>query len=51
MTPEEVIEFFSPAQGTVDAVKEWLVSSGISADRIGHSVNKQVNNSPGTLLI
>jgi tripeptidyl-peptidase-1 len=44
MTPEEVIEFFSPAQTTVDVVKEWLISSGIPADRIGHSVNKQVSN-------
>jgi tripeptidyl-peptidase-1 len=43
MTPEEVIEFFSPAQTTVDVVKEWLVSSGIPAERIGHSVNKQVS--------
>lgn len=41
MTPEEVIEFFSPAHTTVDVVKEWLISSGIPADRIGHSVNKQ----------
>jgi tripeptidyl-peptidase-1 len=42
MTPEEVIEFFSPAQSTVDAINEWLVASGIAPERIGHSVNKQV---------
>lgn len=41
MTSEEVIEFFSPADSTVDVVREWLVASGISAERIGHSVNKQ----------
>jgi tripeptidyl-peptidase-1 len=42
MTPEEVIEFFSPADSTVDVVREWLIASGISEERIGHSVNKQV---------
>lgn len=44
MTPEEVVEFFSPADATVDVVREWLVASGISAERIGHSVNKQVRS-------
>ncbi|KAK0123704.1 hypothetical protein ONS95_008714 [Cadophora gregata] len=41
MTPEEVIEFFAPRQSSTDAVMDWLVSSGISADRCAPSVNKQ----------
>lgn len=46
MTPEEVIDFFAPEESTVETVKGWLISSGISAERIGHSVNKQVRHSP-----
>lgn len=42
MTAEEVINFFAPPQSSVDAVTTWLTESGISADRIGQSVNKQV---------
>jgi tripeptidyl-peptidase-1 len=42
MTTEEVVEFFAPHQSTVDAVTEWLVESGISADRFAISANKQV---------
>lgn len=42
MTAEEIVEFFAPHQSTTDAVTEWLVSSGISADRFALSVNKQV---------
>jgi tripeptidyl-peptidase-1 len=42
MTAEEVIDFFAPAQATVDAIFGWLTDSGIAAERIGHSVNKQV---------
>ena len=45
MTAEEVIDFFSPAQSSVDTVKEWLITSGIDAERIGLSVNKQVCHS------
>lgn len=41
MTSEEVIDFFAPHQASKDAVVDWLVASGISADRIGHSANKQ----------
>ncbi len=44
MTPEEVIDFFSPPQSTVDAVISWIVESGISRERIGHSTNKQVSD-------
>lgn len=42
MTPEEVIDFFTPPQSSVDAVITWLTESGISTDRIVQSVNKQV---------
>jgi tripeptidyl-peptidase-1 len=42
MTPEEIIDFFAPPQSSVNAVITWLTESGISADRIGQSVNKQV---------
>lgn len=42
MTPEEVINFFAPPQSSIDAIVIWLTESGISADRIGQSVNKQV---------
>ncbi|KAI0018743.1 subtilisin-like protein [Xylariomycetidae sp. FL0641] len=41
MTSEEVIDFFAPQQSSIDAVTDWLTSSGISKDRIGLSVNKQ----------
>jgi tripeptidyl-peptidase-1 len=42
MTAEEVIDFFSPEESTTVAVMDWLVESGISADRFALSVNKQV---------
>ncbi|KAL7940291.1 peptidase S8/S53 domain-containing protein [Trichoderma barbatum] len=41
MTAEEIIDFFSPQQDSVDTVISWLVNSGISRDRIGQSYNKQ----------
>ncbi|KUI54358.1 Tripeptidyl-peptidase sed1 [Cytospora mali] len=41
LSSAEVIEMFAPEQSSVDAVIEWLVSSGISADRISQSANKQ----------
>ncbi|KAF2223360.1 putative alkaline serine protease AorO [Elsinoe ampelina] len=40
-TAEEVTDFFAPSAETVDAVRSWLVSAGISAERIGQSANKQ----------
>lgn len=43
MTSEEVIEFFAPAQSSVDAVIDWLVSSGIGPSRISQSANKQAS--------
>jgi tripeptidyl-peptidase I len=42
MTANEVIDFFAPEQSTTEAVIEWLVESGISADRVALSANKQV---------
>jgi tripeptidyl-peptidase-1 len=48
MTAEEVVDFFSPHQSTIDAVMEWLISSGISADRFAISANKQVLPSPAS---
>ncbi len=44
MSAEEVVEFFAPSQGTIDAVLEWLVSAGIPRHRLGLSANKQVSN-------
>lgn len=43
MTVEEVTDFFAPAQSSVDAVIDWLVSSGIDRARISQSANKQVS--------
>jgi tripeptidyl-peptidase-1 len=40
-TAEEVAEIFAPSQATVDSVREWLVSTGIPAEKISQSVNKQ----------
>lgn len=42
MTAREIIDFFAPPKESVDAVMEWLVSGGISANRISQSANKQV---------
>lgn len=43
MTVEEVTDFFAPAQSSVDAVIDWLVSAGIDRKRISQSANKQVS--------
>lgn len=43
MTPTEVTEFFAPAQSSVDAVIDWLVSCGITPSRISQSANKQAS--------
>lgn len=40
-TAEEVADIFAPPQATVDAVHEWLISAGITAEKISQSVNKQ----------
>ena len=39
-SPEQVIEMFKPSDETVEAVKSWLVNSGIAPHRITHSDNK-----------
>ncbi|RHZ61276.1 Tripeptidyl-peptidase sed1 [Aspergillus turcosus] len=38
---EEVHDLFAPSQETVDQVRTWLESEGISPDRISQSSNKQ----------
>lgn len=45
MTTDEVTKLFAPAQSSVDAVIDWLVSSGISPSRISQSANKQASRS------
>lgn len=40
MTHNEIIDLFSPAKESVDAVKGWLSSYGISADRVKQSFDK-----------
>ncbi|KAI2789280.1 Tripeptidyl-peptidase sed1 [Penicillium oxalicum] len=41
MTEAEVHDFFAPGQKAIEDVRSWLESSGISGDRVSHSVNKQ----------
>ncbi|KAH8883036.1 alkaline serine protease [Thozetella sp. PMI_491] len=41
MTAHEVIDFFAPESSRVESIISWLTESGISADRISHSANKQ----------
>ncbi|KAJ5133090.1 hypothetical protein N7448_001881 [Penicillium atrosanguineum] len=41
MSESEVHDLFSPSQESVDSVRGWLESSGVAADRISQSVNKQ----------
>lgn len=42
MTAEQVVDYFAPHPSTAEVVMEWLVASGISADRFAISANKQV---------
>lgn len=44
MTAEEVIDFFAPHPSSVEAVMDWLVTSGIPAHRVSLSTNKQVRS-------
>ncbi|RFU80370.1 subtilisin [Trichoderma arundinaceum] len=37
-TAEQITKMFSPSHESINAIREWLVESGISADRIGHSL-------------
>lgn len=41
MSEYDVHDLFAPSQESVDRVRGWLESSGIAADRISQSVNKQ----------
>ncbi|KAJ5215379.1 uncharacterized protein N7498_001786 [Penicillium cinerascens] len=41
MSESDVHDLFAPSQESVDRVRGWLESSGIAADRISQSVNKQ----------
>ncbi|KAI1740761.1 subtilisin-like protein [Xylaria scruposa] len=41
MTTQEVVDFFAPKTESVDTVRDWLQNSGISAERITLSANKQ----------
>ena len=40
LTPVEVVDTFAPSAATVEAVKEWLSSSGFSDERLKISKNK-----------
>lgn len=42
-TADEVIEAFRPNDADVEAVRDWLVGSGIPAETITHSDNKAVS--------
>ncbi|KAI9711335.1 MAG: hypothetical protein M1820_002322 [Bogoriella megaspora] len=39
-TTEQVADAFAPSEETIERVREWLASSGISSNRIAHSDNK-----------
>lgn len=39
-TSKEVADAFAPTEETTEAVRNWLISSGISRSRIAHSDNK-----------
>ncbi|KAF2761577.1 putative protease S8 tripeptidyl peptidase I [Pseudovirgaria hyperparasitica] len=39
-TSEEIIQFFHPSNETIETVRNWLVDSGITIDRIVHTDNK-----------
>ncbi|KAL4898153.1 peptidase S8/S53 domain-containing protein [Aspergillus ambiguus] len=41
LSAEEVHDLFAPSQDSVDEVRSWLESAGISAHRISQSANKQ----------
>ncbi|KAI1760631.1 subtilisin-like protein [Hypoxylon sp. FL1150] len=41
LSAEEVVEFFAPAEASLNAIKDWLVEAGISSDAISQSSNKQ----------
>ncbi|KAJ7595053.1 subtilisin-like protein [Mycena floridula] len=39
-SPEKVVETFAPAPSTISAVKEWLIGSGFSPERVRLTANK-----------
>ncbi|KAI1337368.1 subtilisin-like protein [Xylariaceae sp. FL0016] len=41
LSAEDVVDFFSPSETTIRAVKDWLVSAGIPSHSISQSDNKQ----------
>ncbi|KAI0198831.1 peptidase S8/S53 domain-containing protein [Astrocystis sublimbata] len=41
LSAEEVVDFFAPAESSVEAVKSWLVEAGIEPSAISQSANKQ----------
>ncbi|KAJ5569507.1 uncharacterized protein N7459_008937 [Penicillium hispanicum] len=41
MTTAEIHDIFAPSRESVDSVRSWLVSVGITADRVSQSANKQ----------
>ncbi|KAF3768143.1 subtilisin-like protein [Cryphonectria parasitica EP155] len=41
LSADEVIDLFAPSETSVAAVMDWLTASGISADRLSLSANKQ----------
>lgn len=41
LTVQEVNDLFAPSNESVSAVRNWLQSAGISADRVSLSSNKQ----------
>lgn len=43
MSAREVVDFFSPPEASVNIVTEWLKDSGIDAERLSQSANKQVS--------
>lgn len=40
-TADEVADIFAPSEHTVEQIKSWLHESGVHAERVSHSVNKQ----------
>ncbi|TFK74740.1 subtilisin-like protein [Pluteus cervinus] len=46
MSPDEIVDMFAPSNESINAVRDWLVESGISPDRLKVSASKgwlQVN--------
>lgn len=50
MSSDEVLAFFAPQTTSVDAVLDWIISSGIPRDSVTQSANKQVYPSAASYL-